>query len=125
MNIYESAEDYLENILILKNKNGKVKSIDIAQYMNYSKPSISRAVKGLKEDGYITVDSLGYIELTPKGSAIANNIYERHVILSSYFESLGVPRDIALKDACKVEHDLSKETFEALKKEANLKNQKK
>lgn len=116
MGIHESAEDYLENILILTNKNGKVKSIDIANYMNYSKPSISRAMKNLKIDGYITVDENGYILLTEKGKKIAENIYERHVTLSNWFKSLGVSEENALNDACRIEHYLSHETYNAIKK---------
>lgn len=122
MNIYESAEDYLERILIITKEKGKVISLDIAKSMNYSKPSISRAMKNLKIDGYILIDDLGYITLTEKGYEIASRIYERHVLLSKYFVSLGVSPDIALADACKVEHDLSDETFEAIKKHANLHN---
>ncbi|MGM9899486.1 MAG: metal-dependent transcriptional regulator [Bacilli bacterium] len=122
MNIYESAEDYLERILIITKEKGKVISLDIAKSMNYSKPSISRAMKNLKIDGYILIDDLGYITLTEKGYEIASRIYERHVLLAKYFVSLGVSPDIALTDACKVEHDLSDETFEAIKKHANLYN---
>ena len=116
MVIHESAEDYLENILILTNKNGKVKSIDIANYMNYSKPSISRAMKNLKNDGYIIVDENGYILLTEKGKKIAENIYERHVTLSNWFKSIGVSEENALNDACRIEHYLSHETYNAIKK---------
>ncbi|MBR4237575.1 metal-dependent transcriptional regulator [bacterium] len=116
MVIHESAEDYLENILILTNKNGKVKSIDIANYMNYSKPSISRAMKNLKNDGYIIVDENGYITLTDKGKKIAINIYERHVTLSNWFKSIGVSEENALNDACRIEHYLSHETYNAIKK---------
>ncbi len=119
MNIYKSSEDYLERILVLQKEKGKVISIDIANSMNYSKPSISRAMKNLKANDYITINSNGEIELTDKGFEIANRIYERHIILSSYFMRLGVPKDIALEDACKVEHDLSDETFEAIKKHVN------
>ena len=122
MNIYESAEDYLERILIITKEKGKVISLDIAKSMNYSKPSISRAMKNLKIDGYILIDDLGYITLTEKGYEIASRIYERHVLLAKYFVNLGVSPDIALADACKVEHDLSDETFEAIKKHANLYN---
>lgn len=115
MNIYKSSEDYLERILVLKKENGKVISIDIANSMNYSKPSISRAMKNLKANDYITINVNGEIDLTEKGFAIANRIYERHIILSSYFMRLGVSEKTALDDACKVEHDLSDETFEAIK----------
>lgn len=115
MKIHESAEDYLERILILKKENGKVISIDIANSMNYSKPSISRAMKNLRENNYIVVNSLGEIDLTEKGEKIANRIYERHTLLTKYFMSLGVSEDIARSDACKIEHDMSDETFEAIK----------
>lgn len=116
MKIHESAEDYLERILVLKNQNGKVISIDIANSMNYSKPSISRAMKNLKEAGYIVINSKGEIELTENGSKIANRIYERHILLTNYFIKHGVPEEIAKLDACRIEHDLSDETFEAIKK---------
>ncbi len=116
MNIHESAEDYLERILMLSKKMSKVRSIDIAVDMNYSKPSISRAIKNLKENGYINVDANGNITLTEKGLEIANRIYERHTILTKIFVALGVSQETAASDACKVEHDLSQETFDALKK---------
>jgi len=115
MNIYESAEDYLERILILKETQEKVISLDIAKDMNYSKASISRAMKNLREDGYIEVESNGNINLTEKGLKVAKRIYERHQLLTEFFERLGIDHAIALKDACKVEHDLSDETFEAIK----------
>lgn len=117
MQLYESSEDYLERILMLKEKNGHVRSIDISIDMGYSKPSISRAVKKLKGAGYITIDENGNIELTKEGLNVANKIYERHQILTNYFISIGVPEEIAANDACKIEHDLSEETFNALKKE--------
>lgn len=116
LNIHESAEDYLERILMLSKKMSKVRSIDIAVDMNYSKPSISRAIKNLKENGYINVDANGNITLTEKGLEIANRIYERHTILTKIFVALGVSKETAASDACKVEHDLSQETFDALKK---------
>lgn len=116
MVIHESREDYLENILILTNKNGKVKSIDIANFMNYSKPSISRAMKNLKMDGYIVIDEGGYIFLTEKGKKIATDIYERHITLSNWFKSMGVSEENALNDACRIEHYLSHETYNAIKK---------
>ena len=116
MNIYESGEDYLETILILSQRQDKVISLDIAKYLNYSKPSISRAVKNLKENNYIVVGQDGAITLTKKGKDIAEKVYERHLLLSKLFIELGVDEEIALKDACKVEHDLSEETFNAIKK---------
>lgn len=115
MKIHESAEDYLERILVLKKKNGKVISIDIANSMNYSKPSISRAMKILRENEYITFEENGEINLTEKGLNIAQKIYERHVLLTNYFMALGVKEETARNDACKVEHDLSEETFNAIK----------
>ncbi len=115
MKIHESAEDYLERILILKKEKGKVISIDIANSMNYSKPSISRAMKNLRENDYITFEENGEIDLTEKGLNIAQKIYERHVLLTNYFMALGVKEETARNDACKVEHDLSEETFNAIK----------
>ena len=115
MKIHESAEDYLERILILKKEKGKVISIDIANSMNYSKPSISRAMKNLRENDYITFEENGEINLTEKGLNIAQKIYERHVLLTNYFIALGVKEETARNDACKVEHDLSEETFNAIK----------
>ena len=111
MKIHESAENYLETILVLKRSLGKVRSIDIVRALNFSKPSISRAVRLLKEDGYITVDSDGWIELEPKGEAIA----ERHELITQWLIMLGVNPEVASQDACKMEHDLSAETFELLK----------
>lgn len=116
MKLYESSEDYLEQILVLTNKKGQIRSIDIVESMNFSKPSVSIAMKKLRENGYIDIDSKGYIKLTPLGQEVANKTYERHIVLSSFFERIGVSEENALKDACRVEHDLSDETFDALKK---------
>ena len=116
MNIHESAENYLETILILKNRKGMVRSIDIANEMEFSKPSVSVAMKNLKENGYIRVDDEGYITLTAQGAAIAETIYERHTVISDWLTSLGVDKKIAAEDACRIEHRISKETFEAIKK---------
>ena len=124
MNIYESAEDYLERILQLQEKQEKVISLDIANSMNYSKASVSRAMKNLRENGYITVDSLGVITLTEKGYAIASKIYERHKLITGVLMRLGVSEENATKDACKIEHDLSEETFDAIKKHLEEANQK-
>ncbi len=118
MNIHKSAEDYLERILILQKEGNIVKSIDIALSMNYSKPSISRAMKNLRENGYIEINSSGAIILTDKGLAIAEKMYERHTLLATYFISLGVSQKTAFIDACKLEHDMSDETFNALKNHA-------
>ena len=116
MAIYESAEDYLERILMLQKKLGKVRSIDIAHDMGYSKPSISRAIKLLKEASYITVDSNGIIDFTQEGKELANSIYERHLLLTTFLTKIGVTEETAKKDACGIEHHLSEETFNALKK---------
>ena len=116
MGIYESAEDYLERILMLQKKIGKVRSIDIVHDMGYSKPSISRAIKLLRESNYIIVDKNGIINFTDKGMKIATSIYERHELLTNFLISIGVDEDIAKKDACGIEHHLSEETFVALKK---------
>ena len=115
MNIQESAEMYLETILILSKEGSPVRSLDIANYMGYSKPSVSRAVKLLKEGNYIIVDNNGHITLTDTGNNVANKIFERHQLLSSLFEGLGVSKETAAEDACKIEHVISDETFEAIK----------
>lgn len=115
MQIHQSAEDYLEAILILKNQKGAVRSIDIAVFKNYSKPSISRAVSLLRENGYILVDKDGYITLTDAGMEIASTIYERHELIREWLIHIGVPEDVAAEDACKMEHDLSAVTFERMK----------
>lgn len=114
--IYESKEDYLETILILLNRNGEVRSVDIAAEMEFSKPSVSVAMKNLREDNCIKVDQNGYITLTKKGREIAEGVYERHLLFTSWLTSLGVPEDIASEDACRIEHDLSAESFAAIKK---------
>lgn len=116
MEIHQSAEDYLECILKLSKCKPVVRSIDIAVEMNYSKPSISVAMKNLRLNGYITVDHSGFITLTDAGREIAESIYERHLLLTKGLKYLGVDDEIAAKDACKIEHDLSPESFEALKK---------
>ncbi len=116
MNIYESAEDYLERILILQEKNDGVRSIDIAHDMGYSKPSISIAMKKLKEAGLIKIDDNGFITLTREGHVIADKVYERHCVLKQTLVNIGVSEEQAEKDACKVEHVISEETFEAIKK---------
>lgn len=118
MEIHESAEDYLETILILKERSGQVRSIDIATEMNYTKPSISVAMKKLRENGYILMDKDGFITLTQSGYEIASNIYNRHKVLTNFFISLGVSEKVATEDACKIEHDLSEETFEKIKDHA-------
>ena len=116
MNIYESAENYLEAILSLHERHGLVRSIDIANELHFSKPSVSVAMKNLREKEHIKVDEQGFIHLTPSGLEIANMIYERHTLLSSWLIHLGVPADVAAADACKMEHVISKESFEAIKR---------
>ena len=120
MKIQESAENYLETILILKNKNGAVRSIDIANELGFSKPSVSVAMKNLRENGYIEVDSSGYITLLDSGRQIAEKIYERHTTLSKWLVSLGVDAKTAAEDACIIEHIISSESFEAIKKIAKI-----
>ena len=115
MNIYESAEDYLERILILQERNKEVRSIDIAHDMGFSKPSISVAMKKLKEAGLIKIDDNGFITLTKEGHVIADKVYERHCVLKKVLVNIGVSQEQAEKDACKVEHVISEETFDAIK----------
>ena len=114
MNIYESAEDYLERILMLLEQKGYVRSVDIAAGLNVSKPSVSVAMKKLRETGYIHMGEDSLISLTDKGYAIARKIYDRHQKLTRYLVQLGVPEEIAREDACRMEHDISQETFEAI-----------
>ena len=115
MNIHESAENYLEAILKLRESHGMVRSIDIVRELGLSKPSISVAMRNLRENGYIQMDDEGYIMLLPPGEEIAQRIYGRHKILTQIFIQLGVSPETAAADACKVEHDLSDETFEKIK----------
>lgn len=112
----ESTENYLETILVLSKQLPVVRSIDIANEMNFTKPSVSVAMKHLREEEYIEVSDAGFITLTKSGMKIAKMIYERHTILTSWLTELGVPENIAAEDACKIEHDLSKESFAAIKK---------
>lgn len=116
MHLQESGEMYLETILILLNQKNTVRSIDIAEYMGFSKPSVSRAVGLLKNGGYIVVDSDGFITLTEAGFEVANKMYERHIMLTAFLIQLGVDGTTAVNDACKMEHDISDKTFEAIKK---------
>lgn len=118
MKMQESGENYLETILVLKREKGAVRSIDIAQRMNFTKPSISRAMSLLRENGYITMDESMFIELTDAGMEIAQRIYERHTLLTQFLERLGVSPETAAHDACKIEHDLSDESFEKIKEHA-------
>lgn len=114
----ESAEDYLETILILSKKLPVVRAVDIATELDFKKSSVSVAMKNLREKGHITVTDAGFIYLTDSGKEIADMIYERHDVLTHYLVSLGVSEDIAEQDACKIEHIISKESFEAIKKVA-------
>lgn len=111
----ESIEDYLETILTLQKKLGQVRSIDIANEMNFSKPSVSVAMKNLREKGFITIDDGGHIFLTDSGKKQATDVLEKHTILTNWLISLGVDKEIAQEDACRMEHDMSDETFLALK----------
>ena len=111
----ESAENYLEIILMLKNKNGAVRSIDIVRQMEFSKPSVSHAMSLLRQKGQITMDKEGWIELTDSGREIAEKIYERHCLLTQWLTRLGVSPEVAAEDACRLEHDLSEETFQKMK----------
>jgi DtxR family transcriptional regulator, Mn-dependent transcriptional regulator len=116
MQLQESGQMYLETILILSKKSNSVRSIDISEYMSFSKPSVSRAVNLLKDGGYILISKEGYITLTALGREIAEKIYERHTILTKCLIALGVSEETAAEDACKIEHDISDETFSAIKR---------
>ena len=116
MTIHESAENYLETILILSHREEKVRSIDIVNELEYSKPSVSVAMKNLRSKGYIVMDDEGHITLTAKGRKIAETIYERHVAISDWLISLGVDKKTAVQDACKIEHVVSEKSFFAIKK---------
>ncbi|MDO4198346.1 MAG: metal-dependent transcriptional regulator [Erysipelotrichaceae bacterium] len=116
MTMKESGEMYLETILILEKRNGTVRSVDIAHEMNFSKAAISRAMTRLKNDEYVSFDDEGFVKLTAKGKKIATKIYERHNVLSEFLMGLGVKEKTAIEDACKIEHDISDETFKAIKK---------
>lgn len=116
MKIYESAENYLETILILQKSNSTVRAIDIASYLGFSKPSVSIAMKQLRENGYITIGDHGNISLTASGLEIASRIYERHTVLTGMLTDLGVNEETARLDACRIEHNISVESFEAIKK---------
>ena len=115
MKVHESAENYLETILILSLKGDRVRSIDIVNELEYSKPSVSIAMKNLRTKGYIVMDEEGYITLTGKGRKIADSMYERHVAISNWLVSLGVDKKTAVQDACKMEHAMSEKSFLAIK----------
>ena len=114
MKIQKAAEDYLEAMLMLKEQKGYIRSIDIAQLLGVTKPSVTYSTKRLRENGYITMERDGMITLTQTGMEIASRIYTRHKVLTDLFTRLGVPENIAREDACRVEHDLSPETFQAI-----------
>lgn len=118
MTIHESAENYLETILILSQRLGQVRSIDIANELNFSKPSVSVAMKNLRQKEYIQVNENGHITLTESGLKIANNVLERHQLITSLFVALGVSPEVAAEDACRMEHVISEESFNALKSHA-------
>ena len=115
MKIQESAENYLETILVLQKRNGRVRSIDIANELDFSKPSVSVAMKNLRENDYIKTDDDGYIELLPEGENIARKIYERHTVITDCLVFLGVDRITAAEDACRIEHVISEESFNCIK----------
>ena len=119
MNIYESGEMYLETILLLSKQGKNVRAIDICEYMGYSKPSVSRALGILKNSGYVVSDKNAYLYLTDEGRCVAEKILERHRVLTQFLISLGVEEEIASDDACKIEHHISDQSFEAIKKELN------
>ena len=115
MKIKESAENYLETILVLKQQHGYVRSIDVANHLGFAKPSVSVAMKSLREEGCVTTDENGYLSLTEKGQDIASRIYERHNIIANVLIRLGVSEQTAYEDSCKIEHDISDESFERIK----------
>ena len=115
MKIYESGENYLETILMLEKRKGAVRSIDVATELGFSKPSVSIALKKLRQNGYVTIDDGGYISLTDSGREIAERVFERHRLISKLLMALGVDEEVAKEDACRIEHDLSVESFEAIK----------
>lgn len=115
MRMQESGEMYLEAIHVLHQKNGQVRSVDVSEYLGYSKPSVSRAVGLLKAGDYLTVDGDGFLTLTAAGQEIAEKIYERHTVLTALLKRLGVDEDVAAADACKMEHAISDESFQAIK----------
>ena len=123
MKIQESAENYLETILIIHNRQGNVRSIDIANELGFSMPSVSVAMKNLRTNGYIEVDKEGFITLLDKGREIADKIYERHTLLSTWLVRMGVSPEVAAEDACRIEHVISAETFERLKEHVSAQDE--
>lgn len=123
LKVHESAENYLETILILSQKKPQVRSIDIVNELAFSKPSVSVAMKNLRQNGYVLMDKDGYLTLTDAGKTIAETIYERHLLLSKWLIRLGVNEETAVEDACRIEHVISAESFEAIKKHAEAPRQ--
>lgn len=121
VHLHQSGEDYLEAILVLRQEKGAVRSIDVAQKLGYSKPSVSRAMSILRADGYIQMEKSGAITLTPEGERVAHTMYERHRLITSWLTSLGVSPQVAAEDACRIEHALSEETFSCIKRFLNQK----
>lgn len=119
MKLQESGEMYLETILVLSEKRPHVRSVDVSDYMGFSKPSVSRAIGILKKGGYVEVDSDGYLKLTPLGAEVAHKMYDRHKEITEFLISLGVSQEIASRDACRIEHHISDESFNAIKR-ANI-----
>ena len=117
MVVSESRENYLETIFVLGQDKKKIRSIDVVNELEFSKPSVSRAIKGLREEGFIEVDTSGYITLTDEGLAIAKSMYERHVLISDWLIYLGVDKKTAVQDACRIEHAMSEQSFNAIKKQ--------
>ena len=115
MQIKESAENYLEAILMIKKEKGNVRSIDVANHLNFTKPSVSVAMKSFREEGYVTMDNDGSINLTQKGMEIAERVYERHEVIAKAIMALGIDEEVAYEDSCKIEHDISQQTFDKIK----------
>ena len=120
MRLQESGEMYLETILVLSKKSNAVRSVDVCEYMGFSKPSVSRAIGLLKNGGYVLMDKNGYLTLTDLGLEVANKIYERHTLLTDFLINIGVDKETAANDACKMEHVISDETFAAIKRHAGF-----
>lgn len=120
MRLQESGEMYLETILVLSKKSDAVRSVDVCDYMGFSKPSVSRAIGLLKNGGYVLMDKNGYLTLTDLGLEVANKIYERHTLLTDFLVKIGVDKETAANDACKMEHVISDETFAAIKRHAGV-----
>ena len=118
MSVTEATENYLETIYILSLRQNEVHAVDVCAYLSYSRPTVSIVLRQMRESGLVTVDDMNHIHLTPEGEGIAKKLYERHTVISEILISLGVSRETAVRDACKIEHDLSEETFDAIKKHA-------